>query len=78
MDKNYSKGLDIEGHVLLGVGDCSDAHIIIPDGVTHIGEMAFFYCESLEEIRCEAIAKPDGWSSSWNQDNKPVVWGYKE
>ena len=33
-------------------------------------------CSSLK-IYCEAESKPEGWDSSWNRDDRPVVWGYK-
>lgn len=51
--------------------------IVIPNSVTSIGVYAFHACTSLT-IYCEAEAKPAGWNSSWNQDNRPVVWGYKK
>ena len=50
--------------------------IFIPNSVTSIGEHAFVVCSSLT-IYCERIAKPSGWNSNWNYDNRPVVWGYK-
>ncbi|MBO5224407.1 MAG: leucine-rich repeat protein [Clostridia bacterium] len=50
--------------------------IEIPDSVTSIGEYAFQYCSKLT-IYCEAASKPSGWSSYWNNSNRPVVWGYK-
>ena len=51
--------------------------IIIPDSVTTIGYSAFYNCSNLT-IYCEAASEPDGWSSSWNYSNRPVVWGYEE
>ena len=50
--------------------------IVIPDSVTRIGFFAFYNCSSLT-IYCEVASKPSGWSSNWNPDNRPVVWGYK-
>jgi len=28
-------------------------------------------------IYCEAESEPSGWSSNWNDDNRPVYW-YRE
>ena len=50
--------------------------VTIPDSVTSIGSGAFYGCSSLT-IYCEAESKPNGWHSSWNNPNLPVVWGYK-
>ena len=50
--------------------------ITIPSSVTTIEANAFRNCSSLT-IYCEATSQPSGWSSSWNSDNRPVVWGYK-
>ena len=52
--------------------------IIIPEYVEKMGENVFKGCSSLEKIYCKAKAQPKGWSSNWNSENKPVVWGYKE
>ena len=73
--------------------------IIIPDGVTEIGDRAFGFCSELRKvyvpasvtkigdmafdgcgkvkIYCIASRKPEGWSTSWNICNYPVIWGYK-
>lgn len=45
--------------------------------VTSVGYGAFSSCSSLT-IYCEAEEKPSGWSSSWNRDNYPVVWGHEQ
>ncbi len=50
--------------------------IVIPDSVTYIGGYAFYGCSSLT-IYCEAQKRPGSWWSSWNPDDRPVVWGYK-
>ena len=49
--------------------------IVIPDGVTSIDYQAFYNCSKLT-IYCEATSEPSGWTSSWNNSNRPVVWGY--
>ena len=51
--------------------------IIIPDSVTSIGDEAFSGCRNLT-IYCEAESKPIGWSSYWNPEHRPVVWGVKD
>jgi hypothetical protein len=49
--------------------------ITIPDSVTIIDDYAFYGCKTLT-IYCEVKSKPNGWVSSWNSSNRPVVWGY--
>ena len=49
--------------------------INIPNSVTFIGSRAFDGCSNIT-IYVEAESKPSGWSSIWNYDNRPVVWGY--
>ena len=56
-------------------GCSSLTSITIPDSVTSIGDSAFSRCSSLA-IFAEAEAKPSGWNSNWNPDNRLVVWGY--
>ena len=55
--------------------DCTSlTSITIPASVTTLGLYVFEGCSSLT-IYCEATEQPSGWSSSWNPDNCPVVWG---
>ena len=49
--------------------------VIIPAGVISIGDYAFDNCANLT-IYAEAPSKPSGWTSTWNLDSRPVVWGY--
>ncbi len=58
-------------------GCSSLTSIVIPSSVTSIGNDAFEGCGSLT-IYCEAKSKPSEWNSYWNDDNRPVVWGYKK
>ena len=51
--------------------------ITIPGRVTSIGAEAFSGCRNLT-IYCEAESKPIGWSSDWNPEHRPVVWGVKK
>ncbi|MBO5261681.1 MAG: leucine-rich repeat protein [Clostridia bacterium] len=51
--------------------------IIIPSSVERVEQLAIKRCESLT-IYCEVEKRPLSWDSDWNEDNCPVVWGYKE
>ena len=53
------------------------AKVFIPKSVTTIGENVFRDCRNLT-LYCEANNKPSGWSSNWNPDNNPVVWGHND
>lgn len=56
--------------------NCSNlTEILIPESVTVIDIAAFQDCANLT-IYCEAEIQPDGWNSSWNSSDCPVVWGY--
>ena len=49
--------------------------IVIPNSVKTIEYYGIRNCKNLT-IYCEAESEPEGWSSLWNNDNLPVVWGY--
>ncbi|MDR0832349.1 MAG: leucine-rich repeat domain-containing protein [Bacillales bacterium] len=49
-------------------------YIIIPLSVINIGNWTFQYCNNLT-IYSEHLSKPNGWSSVWNYDNRPIYWG---
>lgn len=51
-------------------------NIIIPNSVTSIGSYAFRGCKNLT-IYAEALNQPSNWTSNWNVNSYPVVWGYK-
>ena len=56
--------------------DCSNLmSIIIPNSVTYIGSDAFYGCNNLT-IYCEAENQPGEWHFNWNDDERPVIWGY--
>ena len=53
--------------------DCSALKtVFIPASVTMMGNYVFQGCDNLT-IYCEAESDP--WSTNWNPDNRPVVWG---
>jgi len=62
--------------------------IFLHNKISVVGKNVFKGCEKLT-VYAEAEKKPDGWwekkgflgfgiKESWNPDNRPVVWGYKE
>ena len=56
--------------------DCTSlTNVVIPDSVTYIGDYAFSNCKNLV-ICCEAKQQPSWWSVYWNNENRPVIWGY--
>ena len=50
--------------------------IVIPKSVKNMGDGVFSRCDSLT-IYCESESLPNGWDSTWNNSNCPIVWGYK-
>ena len=54
----------------------SATKLVIPSGVSEIGDEAFNSCSGLT-INVRATSKPNSWSSNWNPDGRPVNWGYK-
>ena len=49
--------------------------IVLARSVTSVETSVFYNCNLLT-ILAEAIEKPAGWNSAWNNSNRPVVWGY--
>ena len=64
----------IEDYAFNGCINLTD--IIIPASVTYVGNNVFYGCQYLT-IYCMAENESEGWASSWNYSNRPVVWGYK-
>lgn len=56
-------------------GNTNLVSIEIPTSVQYVEANAFTGCTSAS-ILCRASAKPSGWASSWNSNNRPVVWKY--
>lgn len=50
-------------------------NLFIPASCTHIGRLAFNYC-NFDTIYCEAPEKPEGWDESW--DNKGKIYVYDD
>ena len=48
--------------------------ILIPKSVNNISMFAFTGCSNLK-IYCEAKSKPSKWADTWNESNRPVLWG---
>ena len=46
----FSKGLEIKNGVLKGIGSCTDTDIVIPDGVSSIGDGALSFCSSITSV----------------------------
>ena len=50
--------------------------ITIGNGVTSIGEQAFYDCTSLSDIYCKATSEPIGWDGRWkDRCSATVHWG---
>lgn len=56
-------------------GATSLTHVVIPIGVTTVGNAAFDGTTNLT-IYVEASALPSGWHVNWNPSIRPVIWGY--
>lgn len=55
--------------------NCAEiSSIVLSSSVTTIGANAFSGCSDLT-IYVEYTSKPSGWNSSWNNSNRPVIWG---
>ena len=71
------------GNDVRTIPDCAFSYcnglksVTIPNSVISIGWGAFIGCRKLT-IYCEAESKPIGWSSYWNPEHRPVVWGVKK
>lgn len=60
----------------MAFGYCYDLEtIVIPSSVVNVKYAVFDDCQSLT-VYCEAEEKPEGWDEDWNNDNRPVEWGY--
>ena len=56
--------------------DCRNLEkIVIPKSVKYVGSCAFMDSPKVT-ISCEADKQPADWDSTWNLDNRPIVWGY--
>ena len=59
-----------------GIYSCENLErLYIPKSVTYISQYGVYGCDTVK-IYCEAESKPWNWSGYWNDDNRPVVWGY--
>ena len=68
-DNGSSKWLTIEDGVLTDCDDKAEGEVIIPEGVTEIGDCAFGYCEKITEIVIPASVT-EIYSSSFEGDEK--------
>lgn len=77
------KHLDIPSNISilskLGISCSSLESVYIHRGVKKVGRCAFFGCDSLSTIYCEADERPDDWDEQWNcYSEARVIWGYKK
>ncbi len=49
--------------------------VVISDSVTYLGEQ-LFGSNQLLTVFVEATSIPMNWNSTWNAENRPVVWGF--
>lgn len=69
------KGVNIIGSQAFA-GCLSLARATIPSTVTYVGDSAFLECPKLK-IYCRSDSSiQNGWSASWNLENRPVQWSY--
>lgn len=67
-------------YTVITIGDyafeaCSSLQqIYIPINVTTVGDRAFRQCQAAT-ISVQAVSKPAGWHSRWNQAGGTVIWG---
>lgn len=49
-EKEESLDLEIEGTIVVGIGNCTSNEIIIPEGITKIATAAFFGCDEIKSL----------------------------
>ena len=54
--------------------ECDLKRIVLSSNVTSIGNNAFTYNWTLT-IYTEYSGRPAGWSTTWNNSDRPIVWG---
>lgn len=51
--------------------------VVMPESVKKVERGIFESCVEIQNIKCRASSKPDGWDDDWNRYcNANVVWGY--
>lgn len=51
--------------------------VVIPESVKTVEGEIFEFCYGIQNIKCHATYKPDGWANDWNNVcNATVEWGY--
>lgn len=66
---SVSEGLEIDGTVVVGRGSCTDSVIVIPDGVTEIGEGAFVNDQVIDTL---VLPKSSTWIISGSLDGSSL------